>query len=245
MSEKLQKVLARAGLASRRAIETWISAGRITINGKVAKLGDRVEPNDTIQVDHKTIQQPDHTESQLLIYHKPEGEICTRSDPQGRPTVFEHLPPLSSGRWINIGRLDLNTSGLLLLTTDGELAHQLMHPSFALEREYLVRVLGKVNADILERLKTGVKLEDGLARFESIATHSGAGANRWYRVIVTEGKNRLVRRLWESQGLQVSRLMRIRYGNITLPRTLKPGQYISINSDVVLPNSAQQKHKRS
>jgi 23S rRNA pseudouridine2605 synthase len=218
VSEKLQKVLARAGLGSRRQIEHWIEAGRITINGDPAALGARVTPDQTIRVDGRNI--PTHvlqSQQRILIYHKPEGEVCTRSDPQGRPTVFEKLPKLRGARWITIGRLDFNTSGLLLFTTDGELANRLMHPSHEIEREYAVRVLGKVNDEMLARLKKGVMLEDGPAHFDAIVDAGGSGANHWYHVVLKEGRNREVRRLWEAVGIKVSRLIRVRFGSVQLP----------------------------
>lgn len=224
--ERLQKVLARLGLASRREIETWISAGRITINGKVAALGDQVGATDRVRVDDKPVSLAARraVRSRVLMYHKPEGEVCTRSDPEGRPTVFARLPALPVGRWLAVGRLDINTSGLLLLTTDGELANRLMHPSSELEREYAVRVLGKVDPEILERLKTGVTLDDGPAHFNAINDGGGAGVNHWFHVVLTEGRNREVRRLWESQGCKVTRLMRVRFGPVSLPKGLSRGQ---------------------
>lgn len=226
-NEKLQKVLARAGYGSRRELETWITAGRIKVNNEVAKLGDRVSDRDRISVDGNPVRQTRLSErrSRVLIYHKPIGEICTRSDPEGRDTIFNHLPKLASGRWITIGRLDINTSGLLLITTDGDLANRMMHPSHQVEREYAVRVLGEVTADILNNLKNGVELDDGLAHFDVVASAGGEGANKWYHVILREGRNREVRRLWESQGVQVSRLMRVRYGSVSLPRGQKPGRW--------------------
>lgn len=224
MSEKIQKYLANLGLDSRRQIEQMIAAGRITVNGEVAHLGQRVEGNETIQVDGKTVGKSEINETQVLIYHKPDGKVCTRSDESGRPTVFEDLPPCKEGRWVMVGRLDLSTTGLLLFTNNGELAHQLMHPSQELEREYAVRVYGKVEDAMLELLKKGVDLEDGLSRFESIEDAGGEGANHWYRVILKRGRNREVKRLWESQGITVSRLIRIRYGSIYLSNTLPAGQ---------------------
>ena len=225
--EKLQKVLARAGFGSRREIEEWIKAGRIKINNAIAKLGDRVSETDRIEVDGKRIHHNKLKEqrSRVLIYHKPVGEVCTRSDPEGRDTIFKRLPRLSTGRWITVGRLVINTSGLLLITTDGELANKLMHPAQQIEREYAVRVHGEVDADMLKRLQEGVELEDGPANFDAIVDAGGDGSNHWYHVILREGRNREVRRLWESQGVQVSRLMRVRYGSITLPRGQKPGRW--------------------
>lgn len=234
-NEKLQKVLARAGYGSRRELEEWIKSGRIKVNNQVATLGDRVSESDRISVDGKPVQQARLKErrSRVLIYHKPIGEVCTRSDPEGRDTIFNHLPRLASGRWITIGRLDLNTSGLLLITTDGDLANRMMHPSHQVEREYAVRVLGEVTADMLKRLKEGVELDDGPAHFDVVAKAGGDGANQWYHVILREGRNREVRRLWESQGVQVSRLMRVRYGAVSLPRGQRPGRWEELPDDAV------------
>ena len=229
MSEKLQKILAQTGLASRRAIEQWIQAERITVNGKLAHIGERVTHQDVIAIDGKIIKLYKSTTTQVILYHKPVGEICTRADTHGRTTVFTHLPPLKQGRWIAIGRLDLNTSGLLLFTNDGELANKLMHPKTEVEREYLVRVLGQVSDKILNRLQKGVLLEDGHAHFETVDEMHGEGANHWYKVVLKEGRNRLVRRLWESQNLTVSRLIRSRFGSIALPRDLKPGCYMKLS----------------
>ena len=229
MSEKIQKVLARLGLASRRAIETWIEEGRISVNGKKAKIGQRVELTDTISVDGERVQIASEKEpTRVILYHKPPGEICTRSDPEGRPSVFKALPKLYEGRWISVGRLDFNTTGLLLFTNDGELANRLMHPSGGFEREYAVRVLGDVTDKILDRLVKGVQLEDGKARFEDLVVSGGRGANRWFHVVVMEGRNRLVRRLWESQGLQISRLKRVRFGPIFLEASLAQGDWRDI-----------------
>ncbi len=234
-NEKLQKVLARAGFGSRREMEGWIEAGRIKVNKVVATLGDRVSDTDRIQVDGKPVTQANLKErrSRVLLYHKPVGEICTRHDPDGRETIFKNLPSLSSGRWITIGRLDLNTSGLLLITTDGDLANRLMHPSHEIEREYAVRVLGEVDSDMLKRLQSGVELDDGVAHFDGIKEAGGDGANRWYHVILREGRNREVRRLWESQGVKVSRLMRVRFGLVSLPRGQKPGRWEDLPDEMV------------
>ena len=234
-NEKLQKVLARAGYGSRRELESWITAGRIKVNNQVATLGDRVSEKDRISVDGDPVRQTRLSErrSRVLLYHKPVGEVCTRSDPEGRDTIFNHLPKLASGRWITIGRLDINTSGLLLITTDGDLANCMMHPSYQVEREYAVRVMGDVTAEILNNLKTGVELEDGPAHFDVVASAGGTGANSWYHVILREGRNREVRRLWESQGIQVSRLMRVRYGSVSLPRGQKPGRWEEIPEQAV------------
>lgn len=225
MSEKLQKVLARAGVGSRREMETVISEGRVSVNGKTAKLGDRVTAADSIRVDSHVVKVPSEKEviCRVLAYYKPEGEVCTRHDPEGRPTVFERLPYLQDARWIAVGRLDVNTSGLLLFTTDGELANRLMHPSHEVEREYAVRVFGDVTEQILRQLRQGVQLEDGPAKFDQLNVSGGSGINQWYNVILSEGRNREVRRLWEAVGLQVSRLMRVRYGDILLDKSLPRG----------------------
>jgi 23S rRNA pseudouridine2605 synthase len=226
--EKLQKVMARMGLASRREIEAWISAGRVKVNGAVASLGVRVDLHDAIAVDGKVIRREEAAESvrRVIIYNKPEGEICTRDDPEGRPTVFDRLPRPKEGRWINIGRLDINTTGLLMFTTDGELANRLMHPSFQMDREYAVRVRGEVDDEMIERLKAGVMLEDGPAKFTDIrVAPGGVGFNHWYHCVVMEGRNREVRRLWESQGLVVSRLKRVRFGPVFITSDLTMGRW--------------------
>lgn len=228
--EKLQKVLARAGVGSRRDMEKLIGANRVTVNGKIAHLGDRVGERDRILVDGHPIalKAADERRARVLIYNKPEGEICSVRDPEGRPTVFDRLPALRGERWISIGRLDFNTSGLLLFTTDGELANALMHPSANIDREYLCRVLGVVDEDMQERLRRGIVLEDGIARFTDI-TAGGArkedSANNWFYVCLMEGRNREVRRLWESQDVKVNRLKRVRYGPVFLPARLKQGQW--------------------
>ncbi len=225
MDEKLQKVLARAGIGSRREMERWIEQGRVKVNDQTATLGDRVSSKDNIKVDNKFISQHrTQIQQRVIAYHKPIGEVCTRSDPEGRTTIYSNLPKLRSGRWISIGRLDLNTSGLLLLTTDGELANKLMHPSGEIEREYAVRILGEVSPDIIKQLTTNVPLDDGDAHFSDVKSAGGQGANHWYHVILKEGRNREVRRLWEYFGFAVSRLMRIRYGDITLERRLRPSK---------------------
>jgi 23S rRNA pseudouridine2605 synthase len=230
-NEKLQKVLARAGIGSRREMERVIAQGRVLVNGLRATLGDRVEFSDRIEVDKKRIKLTAHEEKnvKVLLYNKPEGEICTRSDPEGRPTVFDHLPQLNGERWIAVGRLDFNTSGLLLFTTDGELANSLMHPSSKIDREYLVRIQGKVDDDMKARLVEGIALEDGTARFTDIVDGAGSGQNHWFYCVVMEGRNREVRRLWESQGVKVSRLKRVRFGNIFIPSHVRVGQWTDLN----------------
>lgn len=234
-SEKLQKVLARAGMGSRREMEEWISGGRVTVDGKPATLGDRVSSNQQVRVDGHPVQIASEEQQicRVLAYHKPEGEICSRTDPEGRLTVFSRLPKLKGSRWIAIGRLDINTSGLLLFTTDGELANRLMHPKFEVEREYAVRVFGEINDAMIQRLRTGVELDDGQANFKKIKALPGEGINRWFHVVLTEGRNREVRRMWESQGAVVSRLIRVRYGDLLLPKHLPAGGYAEYPLDEV------------
>ncbi len=227
MQERLQKVLAQAGLGSRRQIEEWIRAGRIRVDGQPAELGQKVSGRERITVDGRQVgvRAAHKSPPEVLAYHKPAGEVCSRDDPEGRTTVFTALPRPRQGRWISVGRLDINTSGLLLFTTDGELAHRLMHPAQEIEREYAVRLLGDVDPPMLERLVEGVELEDGPARFLAIEESGGSGANRWFHVVIREGRNREVRRLWESQGLRVSRLARVRFGPIALERGLRKGRW--------------------
>ena len=234
-TEKLQKVLARAGLGSRRELELWIEDGRITVNGAVAKLGDRVLPEQDIRVDGQPLSASARhgTRRRVILYSKPEGQVCTMADPEGRPTVFDRLPVLRGARWIVIGRLDFNTQGLLLFTTDGELANKLMHPSSQIEREYAVRVLGNVDGDMLTRLRAGVQLDDGPAHFDDIRDAGGEGANHWYHVTLKEGRNREVRRLWEAVGVKVSRLIRVRFGPVALPRMLRPGRWEEMDAEVL------------
>jgi 23S rRNA pseudouridine2605 synthase len=225
--ERLQKVLANAGMGSRREIEGWITAGRVEVNGETAQLGQRVTPTDAIKVDGRkvSVKRLEPPEREVLVYNKPEGELVTRKDPEGRRIVFDHLPKLKHGRWIPVGRLDINSSGLLLLTTDGELANQLMHPSRQVEREYAVRVMGEVTQEQLEELVHGVELEDGPARFEEIVESGGDGINRWYHVVIMEGRQREVRRMWEAVGAKVNRLKRVRYGSVMLESALKVGRW--------------------
>lgn len=243
MSEKLQKVLARAGLGSRRELETWIEAGRVEVNGRKATLGDRVEPTDTVRVDGRVIttEAPEEQKVRVIMYHKPAGEVCSRNDPEGRATVFDNLPVLHGQRWVQVGRLDLNTSGLLLFTTDGELAHRLMHPSNGFEREYAVRVRGELTKEKRQAMLDGVLLEDGVSKFNNIIDAGGAeeAANHWYRVTLVGGKYREVRRLFESQELEVARLIRIRFGNLTLPPQLKTGRWMDLTEEQLNTISAQ------
>ncbi len=234
-NEKLQKVLARSGIGSRREMERWIESGRISVNDQVATLGDRIGPQDEVKVDGKSVGLTfsQTAERRVLIYNKPLGEVCTRHDPEGRPTVFDNLPPLKQGRWVAIGRLDINTTGLLIFTTDGELANRMMHPSMQIDREYAVRVLGEVDEAMLARLTQGVLLEDGMARFTDVRFFDGEGANKWYHCVVMEGRNREVRRLWESQGIQVNRLKRVRFGPVFLPSDVKVGTWRELGSKEV------------
>jgi 23S rRNA pseudouridine2605 synthase len=225
MTEKLQKVLARQGLGSRREIEGWIAEGRITIDQRVAQLGDRISGDEKIKLDGKPIRIKPLQQQvpRVIAYHKDVGTVCSRSDPEGRRSVFADFPKVRGGRWILVGRLDINTTGLLLATTDGELANRLMHPKYEIKREYAVRIYGDVTQQMLDNLLKGVELEDGMARFESINAIGGEGKNQWFTVALHEGRNREVRRLWESQGVQVNRLSRNMFGNVRLPRRLKKG----------------------
>ncbi|MDJ0779322.1 MAG: pseudouridine synthase [Gammaproteobacteria bacterium] len=224
--QRIQKYLASQGAGSRRQIDALLQQGRISVNGKIAKPGDQVEGREKIAIDGKLLRLQRHPgRGKILLYHKPVGQVCTRDDPEGRDDVFQHLPGLRQGRWISVGRLDINTSGLLLFTTDGELANRLMHPSFEVEREYAVRVHGEVTPDMLQQLRDGVDLDDGPAHFEEIVDAGGTGRNHWYHVVLREGRNREVRRLWEAVGVEVSRLVRVRYERFNLPRWLKPGRH--------------------
>lgn len=229
--ERVQKVLAHAGLGSRREIETWIRKGNIRVNGVVAQLGDRITPKDKIHVNGRWVDLSKYSEqpTRVLLYHKPLGEVVSRRDPEGRPVVFTQLPRLNRGRWISVGRLDINTQGLLLVTNNGELANRLMHPASQLERKYAVRIFGKVENSVIDQLLKGIELDDGFAKFNSIREAGGEGINRWFHVTVSEGRNRIVRRLWESQQMTVSRLIRIRYGNLSLPERLKARTFYELD----------------
>ncbi|WP_311550684.1 pseudouridine synthase [Wenzhouxiangella marina] len=222
----MQKVLANAGLGSRRALEKRIEAGEVRVNGQIASLGAVVEQGDRVQLDGRSFEiVAIETPAQTLIYHKPEGEVTTRSDPEGRRTIFDRLPRPDHGRWIAIGRLDLNTAGLILLTTDGELANRMMHPSGNVDREYLCRIRGEVDNEQLQTLLRGVQLEDGMACFSDLVVGESTSGHTWYTVTIMEGRNREVRRLWEAVGAQVARLKRVRFGPVFLPARVKPGQY--------------------
>lgn len=240
MSERLQKFLAARGFGSRREIERWIEAGRLSVNDQTATLGVRVSVADRIVLDGKRLKLKESQEStRVLLYNKREGEVCTQSDPDGRRTVFESLSIKKRDRWIGIGRLDLNTTGLMLFTNNGELANALMHPSGGVDREYAVRVNGAVGDDMLQRLREGVLLDDGFARFTDIQRGRDAtGRNSWFYVVLMEGRNREVRRLWESQEVQVSRLKRVRYGNVFMPSHLKVGQSMELEPEQVIDLAA-------
>jgi 23S rRNA pseudouridine2605 synthase len=225
MSERLQKLLASAGHGSRREIERWIRAGRITVDGATAALGDRADSTADIRLDGAPLSLTAAVGREVLIYHKPAGEVTTRNDPEGRPTVFDRLPPPHSGRWIVIGRLDTNTTGLLLFTNDGELAHRMMHPSAEIEREYLVRVHGQPGPEVLQRLRRGLMLDDGPACFDRLEEGGHSDSHSWFRVVLREGRNREVRRLWSAAGFEVSRLARLRYGAVSLPEDLAAGRW--------------------
>jgi 23S rRNA pseudouridine2605 synthase len=228
-SQKLQKVLAQAGLGSRRAMEELVRAGSVTVNGVPARIGARVGPEDVIRVEGRLVRGSAAGRlPRVLLYHKPEGEIVSRNDPAGRASVFDRLPPLRGGKWLAVGRLDYNTCGLLILTSEGELANRMMHPRYGLEREYAVRVRGRLTSEQVARLRAGIELGDGKARCEAVEDGGGEGANHWYRIVIREGRNRVVRRLFEALGLPVSRLMRVRFGPVRLPPRLKRGQHVDL-----------------
>ena len=231
---KLHKVLAEAGLGSRRDMEELIIAGRVSVNGEPAHIGQRILPTDMVRINGKPIQRKvSKKPPRVLVYHKPAGEIVSHEDPEGRPSVFDRLPPIKAGKWLAVGRLDFNTEGLLLFTTSGDLANRLMHPRYNIEREYAVRTLGELEEGMRQKLLSGVELEDGVAQFSKIADGGGEGANKWYRVTIGEGRNREVRRMFESVGLTVSRLIRTRYGAMTLPRGLKRGRWEELDEHAV------------
>lgn len=228
MSERIQKFLANQGIASRREIERWIHAGEIKVNGELCTIGQTISGDENIEIRGEMIALNTNVHSRVILYHKPEGEIVSRSDPQGRPTVFDKLPYLKTGRWVSVGRLDVNTSGLLLFTTDGVLANELMHPRNQIEREYRVRVQGEVTNEIMTKIQNGVQLEDGIAKLKILEVQEAWGVNTWCRVVLHEGRNREVRRIWESQNLRVSRLIRTRFGSVELPRDMRLGKYIDL-----------------
>lgn len=233
-TQKLHKALAQSGLGSRRDMEQWIREGKVRINGEVATIGARVGPGDEVQVGRQHVRVPSEARNaRVLLYHKPEGEITTRDDPQGRPTVFSHLPRVRGAKWLSVGRLDYNTCGLLVFTTSGDLANRLAHPRFALEREYAVRVLGTLTPEQTESLTSGIKLKDGPAKLEQLVMRGGRGVNQWYVVQTREGRNRIVRRLFEAIGARISRLMRVRFGPLTLPPRLKRGQVYELTREQV------------
>jgi 23S rRNA pseudouridine2605 synthase len=224
--QKIHKVLAAAGLGSRREMEELIRAGKVKVNGAMAQLGMRVQPGDVIRVGKRQVTVRDSARlPRIIVYHKPEGEIVSHDDPQGRPSVFEKLPPMRRGKWLAVGRLDYNTSGLLIFTTSGELCNRLMHPRYEVEREYAVRVIGKLPEERFRQLKKGVRLEDGMACFDLIEERGGRGLNNWYRVVLREGRNRIVRRMFDAIGYRVSRLMRVRFGSVSLPFALRRGTW--------------------
>jgi 23S rRNA pseudouridine2605 synthase len=228
-THKLQKVLAQAGMGSRREMEELVRSGRVTVNGAPAQIGARVGPRDVVKVEGRVVTlQSAGRLPRVLLYHKPEGEIVSRDDPAGRASVFDRLPPARGAKWLAVGRLDYNTGGLLLLTTAGELANRMMHPRYELEREYAVRVRGRLTEGQLAQLRSGIRLDDGRARCDAVEDGGGEGTNRWYRIVIREGRNREVRRLFEALGLTVSRLMRVRFGSVTLPPRLKRGQYVEL-----------------
>ena len=238
MDEKLQKFLANRGYGSRRQIEQWISDGRVRLNNSVAKIGDRVSINDSIFLDNKKVRSRELVETHIIVYNKPEGLVSTTKDTRGRPLVFDNLPPLKRGKWISVGRLDINTSGLMLFTTNGELANRLMHPKYSIDRKYLVRVYGKVEKKNIEALKKGILIGDEYSRFKSIefkneVLKDQVRLNNWFQVTLGSGKNREVRSLWESQGFEVSRLKRISYGPVILPSFVRPGNYIYLSEEEV------------
>jgi 23S rRNA pseudouridine2605 synthase len=229
--QKIHKVLAQAGLGSRREMEELIRDGKVKVNGALAQVGMRVQAGDVIRVGRRQVTVRDDSKVRVIVYHKPEGEIVSHDDPQGRPTVFEKLPPMRRGKWLAVGRLDYNTSGLLIFTTSGELANRLMHPRYEVEREYAVRVIGKLDDESVARLTKGVRLEDGMARFEELEERGGRGLNHWYRVVLREGRNRIVRRMFEAVGHKVSRLMRVRFGTVTLPFGLRRGGWRELDTE--------------
>lgn len=234
MSERLHKMLAQAGVGSRREMEELIRTGKVTVNGQVAEIGAQVEEEDVVKVNGRIVRfQRASKLPRVLLYHKPEGEIVSRDDPEKRESVFDVLPQVRGGKWIAVGRLDFNTGGLLIFTTSGELANHLMHPRFEVEREYAIRVRGELTPDQLQQLRDGIEMEDGTAKFESLVDQGGEGSNHWYRGVLKEGRNREVRRLFEHMGLTVSRLMRVRFGILSLPPRVKRGRWLELEPEQV------------
>ncbi len=235
MKHRIHKVLAEHGHGSRRGIEKLIKQNKVEVNGKIAKTGQLVSEKDSFKIEGKSIflNPKDQKDTRILIYNKRVGEVSSRRDPENRPTIFDNLPRLNSGRWVSVGRLDINTSGLILFTNNGELANKLMHPSSLIEREYVARIHGLVTRKIVQKLVDGVKLEDGLARFTDVQEGKKGKTNQWFAMVIMEGRTREVRRLWESQNLQVSRLKRVRYGDIFLPANLKQGSYKELSKSEV------------
>ena len=235
MKQRIHKVLADHGHGSRRGIERLIKLNKVEVNGKIAKIGQLVSEKDSFKIEGKSIvlSRKGYNNTRILMYNKKVGEVSTRNDPDNRPTVFDNLPRLNSGRWVSVGRLDLNTSGLMLFTNKGELANQLMHPSSFIEREYVARIHGSVTKKVVQNLMDGVKLEDGLARFTDVQEGKKGKTNQWFAMVIMEGRTREVRRLWESQNLQVSRLKRVRYGDLFLPANLKQGSYKELSKSEV------------
>ena len=235
MKHRIHKVLAEHGHGSRRGIEQLIKQNKVEVNGKIAKIGQLVSEKDSFKIEGKSIflNPKDQKDTRILIYNKRVGEVSSRRDPENRPTIFDNLPRLNSGRWVSVGRLDINTSGLILFTNNGELANKLMHPSFLIEREYVARIHGLVTRKIVQKLVDGVKLEDGLARFTDVQEGKKGKTNQWFAMVIMEGRTREVRRLWESQNLQVSRLKRVRYGDLFLPANLKQGSYKELSKSEV------------
>ncbi|MGE4124130.1 MAG: pseudouridine synthase [Pusillimonas sp.] len=234
VTPKLHKVLADAGIGSRREMEELIVAGRVSVNGEPAHIGQRVGPNDQVRVNGRPVTRPNASKPpRIILYHKPAGEIVSHDDPAGRATVFARLPKMKVGKWLSVGRLDLNTEGLLILTTSGDLANRLMHPRYGAEREYAVRVLGELAEDQQKQLLKGIQLDDGVARFGSFEFLGGEGSNRWYRVTLNEGRNREVRRMFEAAGVTVSRLIRTRFGEVVLPRNLRRGRWEELDGNLV------------
>ncbi len=248
IKERIQKKLANSGFGSRREIEQWLRDGRIKVDGVVAQLGDTIDGTESVEIDNKVLDRRtlSGVKTKVIMYHKPEGEVCTRSDPEGRSTVYKNLPKLNGARWISVGRLDINTGGLLLFTNNGELANRLMHPSYQIEREYAIRVLGEVSDQMLQQLRDGVMLEDGMANFSDIKRSGGDGANKWYHAVLMEGRNREVRRMWEALDLTVSRLSRVRFANLKLLKSHQPGKskFLSDKEVESLMNLVGLEHKQ-